>query len=102
MGVVVADEGYVTGDPQPHLGERLHRAECDEIVEADIDILLLGSEPFPFSEGHAAELASATGIHSSRVYLVDGEYLSWYGSRTPDGIDYAERVIERARESLSG
>ena len=29
--------------------------------------------------------------------LVDGELLSWHGSRTPRGIDYAESVIEHIR-----
>jgi hypothetical protein len=29
--------------------------------------------------------------------LADGEYLSWHGSRTPDGIDYAESLIDDAR-----
>jgi hypothetical protein len=32
-----------------------------------------------------------------RFEIVDGELLSWHGSRTPAGIDYAEQVVERAR-----
>ena len=31
-----------------------------------------------------------------RIQIVDGELLSWHGSRTPAGIDYAERVIAAA------
>ena len=39
---------------------------------------------------------------ASRVLLVDGEYLSWYGSRTPDGIAYAATVIDEARSLVYG
>jgi len=72
-----------------------------EITPADLaaagpDAVLLSSEPFPFTDLHAAELAAATGLPLSRFHFVDGEYLTWHGSRTPDGIDYAERVVRTA------
>jgi len=60
------------------------------------DLVLLGSEPFPFADRHADELAALTGLPRERIRLADGELLSWHGSRTPAGIDYAERLI-RAR-----
>ena len=63
--------------------------------------ILLSSEPFPFKETHADELATATGLPRERMQLVDGEYLTWHGSRTPDGVDYAERVIALARRVAS-
>ena len=53
--------------------------------------------PFPFQPTHADELARLTGIERDRFEIVDGEMLSWHGSRTPAGIDYAEQVVERAR-----
>jgi iron complex transport system substrate-binding protein len=68
-----------------------------EIAAADPDVVLLSSEPFPFKEKHADELTAATGFPRERMRLVDGEYLTWHGSRTPDGVDYAERVISLAR-----
>jgi len=46
---------------------------------------------------HADELAQATGLPRERFVIADGEYLSWHGSRTPDGIDYAEGLIAAAR-----
>lgn len=57
------------------------------------DRVLLASEPFPFGETHVAELVQLTGWARERFALVDGELLSWHGSRTPRGIDYAEAVI---------
>ena len=77
--------------------ERYPTVTPEELAAADPDAVLLSSEPFPFKARHADELAAATGIPRERMHLVDGEYLTWHGSRTPDGIDYAEQVIEAAR-----
>lgn len=77
--------------------ERYPTIALDDLRVASPDIVLLSSEPFPFAERHAVELSAATGIARDRIALVDGELLSWHGSRTPRGIDYAERVIEDAR-----
>jgi iron complex transport system substrate-binding protein len=78
--------------------ERYPTVTPDQLATADPDALLLSSEPFPFTEKHADELAAATGLLRARMHFVDGEYLTWHGSRTPDGIDYAERVIASVRE----
>jgi ABC-type Fe3+-hydroxamate transport system substrate-binding protein len=64
-----------------------------ELRAAEPDVVLLSTEPFPFKPAHADELAATTGIPRDRIEVVDGELLSWHGSRTPAGIDYAERVI---------
>jgi iron complex transport system substrate-binding protein len=57
------------------------------------DVVLLPSEPFPFSERHVDEVAQGVGIQRDRLRLVDGELLSWHGSRTLLGIPYAESVL---------
>jgi len=77
--------------------ERYPEITPDELAAAEPDVVLLCTEPFPFEEKHAAELAEATGLPLERFRIADGEYLSWHGSRTPDGIDYAERRIAEAR-----
>jgi ABC-type Fe3+-hydroxamate transport system substrate-binding protein len=41
-------------------------------------VILLSSEPFPFTETHAAEIEQKSGIRTIRV---NGEMFSWYGSR---------------------
>ena len=81
--------------------ERYPELTDEELIRARPSVLLLGSEPFPFARVHREELARITDVDRSRILLVDGEYLSWYGSRTPDGIDYAATVIEKARALLS-
>jgi iron complex transport system substrate-binding protein len=79
--------------------ERYPTVTPQDLAAADPDAVLLSSEPFPFKEKHAEELAAATGLPHSRMHFVDGEYLSWHGSRTRDGIDHAERVIAAVREA---
>jgi iron complex transport system substrate-binding protein len=81
--------------------ERYPTVTPDQLAATEPDVVLLSSEPFPFRERHADELAAATGIPQDRMQFVDGEYLSWHGSRTPDGIDYAEQVIRAARRAAT-
>jgi iron complex transport system substrate-binding protein len=81
--------------------ERYPAVTADELREAAPDVVLLGTEPFPFDEGHADELARATGLARERFVIADGEYLSWHGSRTPAGIDFAESLIRAARARIA-
>ena len=76
--------------------DRYPGIDANRVREADPDVVLLSSEPFPFRNHHADELAAATGLPRERFRLVDGELLSWHGSRTPAGIDYANEVIAGA------
>ena len=71
----------------------------DELRAASPDVVFLSSEPFPFTAVHAAEVAHELGIDEGRVVLCDGEMLSWHGSRTPAGIDYAESLIAAQRRA---
>lgn len=67
--------------------------EIEALRDASPDLVLLCTEPFPFAEKHIDELASATGLERKRFRIADGEYLSWHGSRTPQGVDYAARLL---------
>jgi len=77
-------------DRYPTIDEKL-------LATADPDLVLLSSEPFPFLTQHAQELARSTGLPIDRFVFADGELLSWHGSRTPAGIDYAATLIRDAR-----
>ncbi len=76
--------------------ERYPTVEASEIASVEPDLVLLSTEPFPFAERNREELAPLTGLPRERFHIVDGELLSWHGSRTPRGIDYAEEVIRSA------
>ncbi|GAA4033153.1 helical backbone metal receptor [Actimicrobium antarcticum] len=58
-----------------------------------IDLVLLSSEPYRFSEAHADSLERQIG---KPVLLVDGEMLSWYGSRAIAGMRYLEQLRREA------
>lgn len=76
---------------------RYPEIEMEELARAEPDLVLLCTEPFPFAEHHVAELAELSGLPPERIRIADGEYLSWHGSRTPDGIDYAASLIAAVR-----
>jgi len=77
--------------------ERYPTIEVSDLVRAAPAVVFLCTEPFPFQEKHREELAGLTGFARERFVIADGEYLSWHGSRTPAGIDYAESLIVAAR-----
>ena len=77
--------------------ERYPEFRVEELARAAPDVVFLCTEPYAFDESHARELAAATGLPRERFVTADGEYLSWHGSRTPAGIDYAESLIRAAR-----
>lgn len=81
--------------------DRYPEISSERLGVSNPDRVFLSSEPFPFSEAHADEISADTGLPRDRFRLVDGEMLSWHGSRTPAGIDYAEMLIREAR-SASG
>ena len=72
--------------------------EAEEMAAAAPDAVLLSTEPFPFQPKHIDEIARDTGLAPEIFLIVDGEMLSWHGSRTPAGIDYAVEVIGAVRE----
>lgn len=74
----------------------------DMLRDADPARVFLSSEPFPFAARHADELAAATGLSRERFVLADGELLSWHGSRTARGIDYAAVLLGGSEGSGPG
>jgi hypothetical protein len=67
----------------------------DEAWLADLDRVLLSSEPYRFGEAHRAEAQAL--CPRARVQLVDGELLSWWGSRGAAGLDYLGRLSATSR-----
>jgi hypothetical protein len=59
------------------------------VIEA-VDTVLLSSEPYRFTQAHAAALQRQIG---KPVQLVDGEMLSWYGSRAIAGLRYLRKLV---------
>lgn len=53
------------------------------------DRVLLSSEPYRFTEKHLAEAEARFGVPAQ---LVDGEMVSWYGSRAAAGLRYLAQL----------
>ena len=62
---------------------RYPELDIEDLKQADL--ILLSSEPFPFSKTHVKALEKAT---QKQVLLVDGAYFSWYGSRLQNAFTY--------------
>ena len=62
-------------------------------IQGDPDLVLLSSEPFPFTDEHAFELGRFT--HHAKTVFVDGEMFSWYGSRLLKAFDYFKKLHEK-------
>jgi len=82
--------------------DRYPTVTAAELAAAEPDVVLLSSEPFPFQARHVDEFSELTGLAKDRFRLVDGELLSWHGSRTPRGIDYAESVLGEPADMTTG
>ena len=54
--------------------------------------VLLSSEPYRFKASHLAEVQA--WLPQAKVQLVDGEMLSWYGSRAVKGLAYLAELAE--------
>ncbi len=63
----------------------------EELKNKAIDVVLLSSEPYPFKDTHIAEIKAT--LPQAEVKLVDGEMMSWYGSRMLLAVDYVKGLI---------
>jgi ABC-type Fe3+-hydroxamate transport system substrate-binding protein len=63
--------------------------QWNEELLANIDEVILSSEPYRFTDQHVDALERQLG---KPVRLVDGEMLSWYGSRAIKGLAYLGEI----------
>ena len=61
------------------------------LVDANPDVILLSSEPYPFKERHIDEFKALLPL--AKVRIVDGEIFSWYGSRLLKAPEYFEKLV---------
>jgi hypothetical protein len=69
----------------------------NDALLGQVDAVLLSTEPYRFTEAHVDELARETG---KPVLLVDGEMMSWYGSRALAGVEYLRELREELERKL--
>lgn len=71
----------------------------EEAIEAGARAVLLPTEPYPFHkklDAARAELEEA-GFPPERIHLVDGEALTWYGAREPEGLRAVAKAVAALR-----
>jgi hypothetical protein len=59
-----------------------------------VDRVLLSTEPYRFTEKHLAEAEARFGAPAQRI---DGERVSWYGSRAAAGLRYLAQLRQTSR-----
>jgi ABC-type Fe3+-hydroxamate transport system substrate-binding protein len=59
--------------------KRYPKTSLEQLNQLPFEYLFLSSEPFPFKQKHVDELQDL--LPGKKIFLVDGEIFSWYGSR---------------------
>ena len=73
--------------------ERYPEVSIEDLRAAAPEKIFLCTEPYLFKSRDVIDLSVELDVSIERVYIADGELLSWHGSRTPTGIDYAASLI---------
>lgn len=73
--------------------QRYPEKSLEEIQQLNPEVILLSSEPFPFKQQHVEEIESE--FPKSKVFLVDGEMFSWYGSRLIKAVPYFRSFLNQ-------
>ncbi len=61
-----------------------------QLQQANPEVILLSSEPFPFKEKHIEAFSKI--CPQAKIMLVDGELFSWYGSRLLHAPSYFQKL----------
>jgi len=78
---------------EAHEDHRYPITGAEEIKALNPDVLLLSTEPFPFTEEHATTWSEKLG--GKPVLIVSGEKFSWYGSSLKDVPSYFNELNVR-------
>ena len=70
--------------------KRYPEISLEDLISKDCRVLLLSSEPYPFSEKHIATFQAI--LPDVKILLVNGEMFSWYGSRLLESPAYFHKL----------
>jgi ABC-type Fe3+-hydroxamate transport system substrate-binding protein len=70
---------------------RYPQIEICPLSSVNCQLLLLSTEPYPFTQKHIDELQPH--LPDTKIVLADGEMFSWYGSRLLYAADYFKKLI---------
>ena len=69
--------------------KRYPEVTLHEVATLDVEVILLPDEPYRFRRAHQADFApypDMPAVRDSRIHLVDGKLLSWYGPRIAEAL----------------
>lgn len=84
-------------NPWADAADRYPEVLLDEVRDAGVEAALLPDEPYVFDESDRRDLLEALPLDPERVRLLDGEALTWYGARTPDGLRTVADAVDDVR-----
>nr|BFD31336.1 helical backbone metal receptor [Pigmentibacter ruber] len=68
----------------------------------ETDLFLFSSEPYPFKVRHISEFFQTHNLGMERFLLVNGQNLSWYGTRTLKALQYLARLKKQILDLKQG
>jgi len=74
---------------------RYPKITSELLKKARPDVIFLSSEPYPFKEKHFEELQEI--CPDARIFLVNGEVFSWYGSRMLKAPVYLNKLLGKIK-----
>jgi ABC-type Fe3+-hydroxamate transport system substrate-binding protein len=74
---------------------RYPEISIEELRSMNCELLLLSSEPYPFTENHIAGLQEQ--LPDTKILLADGEMFSWYGSRLQQAPAYFQKLWQKIK-----
>ncbi|MCC9138127.1 ABC transporter substrate-binding protein [Pontibacter silvestris] len=70
----------------------------ERLQQANPQLVLLSSEPYPFKEKHIAEFKAL--CPQAHIKVIDGEMFSWYGSRLLYASAYLQQLVQEIQQEL--
>jgi len=92
IAAMLAQIGWRQWTPEGGGAARYPTFDWSAQVLAAVDEVLLSTEPYRFTPAHVRALHEQTG---KPVRLLDGEMLSWYGSRAIPGLVYLRGMTDK-------
>lgn len=85
-------------DTWPAVADRRYpTVELDHDLLRSVHHVLFSTEPFPFTERHLAEFGERHPEHAGKATLIDGQMVSWYGSRAIEALGELARFRRTLR-----
>jgi ABC-type Fe3+-hydroxamate transport system substrate-binding protein len=83
--------------------DRYFTVTLEEVAALAPEVVVLPSEPYPFTTKHYVHLKPLADTPASRaghLYCVDGMALCWYGPRIADGLEQFSRLFAYVRATV--